>query len=827
MSDPKQPESISPFGPARSTIKGSPLSEDELNKYNDFFKASLYLSLGMIYLRENPLLKEPLRTQHLKARLLGHFGSAPGQIFTYMHFNRLISKYDLDSIFISGPGHGAPAVLSQAYLEGTYSEVYPETSEDEEGMHRFFKQFSFPGGIGSHATPETPGSIHEGGELGYSLSHAFGAVFDHPDLIALTMVGDGEAETGPLATSWHSNKFLNPITDGAVLPVLHLNGYKINNPTVLARISHKELENLFLGYGYQPYFVEGDEVNSMHQAMAATLEHCVMEIRKFQKQARESGKAFRPMWPVVILRSPKGWTGPRKVDDKYLEGYWRAHQVPITDVHTNPEHLKLLEKWMRSYEPDRLFANGKISPELKALCPTGNRRMSANPVANGGLLRKPLRMPDFRNYAIKVDKPAVTMDASMQNVAKFLRDVMAANQTNFRLFGPDETESNKLSNVYQAGKKVWMGEYFEEDSNGGNLAREGRVMEILSEHTCEGWLEGYVLSGRHGLLNSYEPFIHVIDSMVNQVRSRPDPHCKWLEKCLEVEWRAKVASLNILLTAVVWRQDHNGFTHQDPGFLDVVANKSPEVVRIYLPPDGNCLLSCMDHCLRSTNYVNVIVADKQEHLQYLPMEDAIVHCTKGIGIWPQFSTDRGEEPDVVMASCGDISTHESLAAIDLLLQHFPELKIRCVNVVDLFKLISHVDHPHGMTDAEWVSVFTADKPIIFNFHSYPWLVHRLAYKRPGSSANLHVRGYKEKGNIDTPLELAIRNQTDRFSLAMDAIDRIPHLRNRGAAAREALHSAQIKARNEAYETGIDPPFLKNWTWPHTGLWKAAIPKLMG
>ncbi|KAL2171458.1 hypothetical protein VTG60DRAFT_2865 [Thermothelomyces hinnuleus] len=823
MGDANELESISAFGSARSTIKGAPLSDEEVKKYNDFFKACLYLSLGMIYLRQNPLLKEPLKKEHLKARLLGHFGSAPGQIFTYMHFNRLINKYGLDALFISGPGHGAPAVLSQAYLEGTYSEVYPDKSEDEEGLQKFFKHFSFPGGIGSHATPETPGSLHEGGELGYSISHAFGAVFDNPNLIALTMVGDGEAETGPLATAWHSTKFLNPITDGAVLPVLHLNGYKINNPTILARISHKELENLFLGYGYQPYFVEGDEVDSMHQAMAATLEHCVLEIRKYQKQARDSGEAFRPRWPVIILRTPKGWTGPRKIGDKYMEGYWRAHQVPITDVHENPEHLKLLERWMRSYEPERLFVDGRINPELRALCPTGNRRMSANPVANGGLLRKPLRMPDFLNFALEVEKPAATMAASMQNMAKFLRDVVALNPTNFRLFGPDETESNKLAGVYQAGKKVWMGEYFEEDENGGNLAPDGRVMEMLSEHTCEGWLEGYILSGRHGLLNSYEPFIHVIDSMVNQ-------HCKWIEKCLEVEWRSKVSSLNILLTAVVWRQDHNGFTHQDPGFLDVVANKSPEVVRIYLPPDGNCLLSCMDHCLRSSNYVNVIVADKQEHLQYLSMEDAIVHCTKGAGIWPQFSTDNGAEPDVVMASCGDIATHETLAAIDLLLQHFPELKIRCVNVVDLFKLISHVDHPHGMTDAEWEALFTADKPIIFNFHSYPWLVHRLSYKRPGAWRNLHVRGYREKGNIDTPLELAIRNQTDRFSLAMDAIDRMAGsgvLGNRGAAAREALKNAQIKARTEAFENGVDPDFLKNWTWPYERTVQEAVPKLMG
>ncbi|KAK3484728.1 XFP N-terminal domain-containing protein [Neurospora hispaniola] len=804
-------ESISPFGPARSTIKGEPLTKEEIDKFNDFFKASLYLSLGMIYLRDNPLLKEPLDTKHLKARLLGHFGSAPGQIFTWMHFNRLIKKYDLDSIFISGPGHGAPAVLSQAYLEGTYSEVYPEISEDEEGMQKFFKHFSFPGGIGSHATPETPGSIHEGGELGYSISHAFGAVFDHPNLIALTMVGDGEAETGPLATSWHSTKFLNPITDGAVLPVLHLNGYKINNPTILARISHKELENLFRGYGYEPYFVEGDDVDTMHQAMAATLEHCVLEIKKFQQKARESGKAFRPRWPVIILRSPKGWTGPRKIDDKFLEGFWRAHQVPITDVHEKPEHLKILEQWMKSYEPDRIFRDGKISEDLKDLCPTRTRRMSANPVANGGTIRKTLRMPDFRRYALKVDKPASIMAASMTNMSMFLRDIIAENPTTFRLFGPDETESNKLGKVYEAGKKVWLGEYFEEDKDGGNLAPEGRVMEMLSEHTCEGWLEGYILTGRHGLLNSYEPFIHVIDSMVNQ-------HCKWLEKCLEVEWRHKVASLNILLTAVVWRQDHNGFTHQDPGFLDVVANKSPEIVRIYLPPDGNCLLSVTDHCLRSSNYVNVIVADKQEHLQYLSMDDATIHCTKGIGIWPQFSSGRGEEPDLVMASCGDISTHESLAAIDLLLQHFPELKIRCVNCVDLFKLISHDEHPHGLTDAEWISLFTDNRPIIFNFHSYPWLVHRLTYKRPGSH-NVHVRGYREKGNIDTPLELAIRNGTDRFSLAMAAIDHMTGiLGNRGAAAREQLRNEQLKAKAMAFEVGMDPPFLKNWTWPHTGLW---------
>ncbi|KAK6863732.1 hypothetical protein PG995_000260 [Apiospora arundinis] len=770
-------DAIQPYGVARSTVEGKPLSKEEIKQRSTSRAASSATSVR-----------------------------PPGQIFTWMHMNRLIKKYDLDAFFVSGPGHGAPAVLSQSYLEGVYSEVYPDMSEDIEGMQRFFKQFSFPGGIGSHATPETPGSIHEGGELGYAVSHAFGAVFDNPDLIALTMVGDGESETGPLATSWHSNKFLNPITDGAVLPVLHLNGYKINNPTLLARIPHEEIEQLFKGYGWTPYFVEGSDLESMHQAMAATMERCVEEIRGYQKQARDSGKPFRPRWPMIILRTPKGWTGPRKLNDKYLEGYWRAHQVPITDVKTNPKDLQTLEAWMRSYEPERIFGkDAKISAELLSLCPTGNRRMSANPVGNGGALKKPLKMPNFRDYAIEVPEPGATNAASMSNFSIFLRDIIKKNMNNFRLYGPDETESNKLGTVYQAGKKVWLGEYFEEDKDGGNLAPAGRVMEMLSEHTVEGWMEGYVLSGRHGLLNSYEPFIHIIDSMVNQ-------HCKWIEKCLEVEWRVKVASLNILLTAVVWRQDHNGFTHQDPGFLDVVANKSPEVVRIYLPPDGNCLLSTMDHCLRSNNYVNVIVADKQNHIQFLTMDEAVIHCTKGISIWSQYSTDLGQEPDLVMASCGDISTNESLAAIDLLLQNFPELKIRCVNCVDLFKLISHVDHPHGMTDAEWTSVFTADKPIIFNFHSYPWLVHRLTYKRPGN-ANIHVRGYQEKGNIDTPLELAIRNKTDRFSLAMDAIDRMPHLGNRGATARERLHSAQISAANEAFKYGVDPEFLSNWTWP--------------
>ncbi|KAL2847201.1 XFP N-terminal domain-containing protein [Aspergillus pseudoustus] len=805
-SNKEKEESISAYGAARSTVSGTPLSTDELRKTEGYFRASLYLCLGMLYLRDNPLLKEPLKVEHLKARLLGHWGSDAGQSFTWIHMNRLIKKYGLNVLFVSGPGHGAPGILSQSYLEGVYSEVYPDKSETAIGMQRFFKQFSFPGGIGSHATPETPGSMHEGGELGYSISHAFGTVFDHPSLITLTMVGDGEAETGPLATSWHSNKFLNPVTDGAVLPVLHLNGYKINNPTLLARISHEELEMLFRGYGWTPYFVEGSDLPSMHQAMAATLEHCVLQIKKIQKQARDTRKPHRARWPMIVLRSPKGWTAPREIDGKHLEGFWRAHQIPITDVLTNPQHLKVLESWMKSYEPEKLFVDGQLIPELKELAPAGNARMSANPVSNGGLLRRPLDIPDFRKYALKDLEPGVSVRGSMTNMSTFLRDIVARNDTTFRVFGPDETESNKLAKIYDAGKKVWLGEYFSEDADGGNLAPAGRVMEMLSEHTVEGWLEGYVLSGRHGLLNSYEPFIHIIDSMVNQ-------HCKWIEKCGEVEWRAKVASLNILLTATVWRQDHNGFTHQDPGFLDVVANKSPEVVRIYLPPDGNTLLSVTNHCLRSVNYVNVVVADKQEHIQFLNMDDAIAHCTKGLGIWGFASNDQGAEPDVVMACCGDVPTHEALAATDLLRRNIPQLKIRFVNVVDLFKLISPSNHPHGLSDKQWKGIFTIDKPIIFNFHSYPWLVHRLTYKRPGQH-HLHVRGYKEKGNIDTPFELAVRNQTDRFSLAIDAIDRVESLGNSAAGVREKFRDAQLKAINEAYDKGLDPDYIRNWTWDY-------------
>jgi len=799
-------EKISAYGTARSTIKGAPLSSEELRKIDAYWRASLYLSLGMLYLKENPLLREPLKIEQTKPRLLGHWGSDPGQSFTYIHFNRLINKYDLNAIFISGPGHGAPAVLSNAYLEGTYSEIYPDKSEDLAGMQRFFKQFSFPGGIGSHATPETPGSIHEGGELGYSISHAYGTVYDHPDLITLVMVGDGESETGPLATSWHSNKFLNPVVDGAVLPVLHLNGYKINNPTVLARISHEELEALFVGYGYTPYFVEGSDPQSMHQAMAATMEHCVLEIRKIQDEARRTGRAVRPRWPMIVLRSPKGWTAPRQVDDHYLEGFWRAHQIPITDVATNPRHLKLLESWLRGYKPEELFdESGRLVPELKTLAPKGNRRMSANPIANGGLVRKPLDMPDFRSFGVEVKKPGATLAGNVPTLGNFLREVMRLNMDRFRVFGPDETQSNKLEAIYEVAEKVWLGEYFPEDADGGELAPNGRVMEILSEHTVEGWLEGYLLSGRHGLLNSYEPFIHVIDSMFNQ-------HAKWLEKCNELPWRAQVSSLNLLITALVWRQDHNGFTHQDPGFLDVIANKSPNIVRIYLPPDANCLLSVADHCLQSVNYVNVTVADKQVHLQYLDMEAAIEHCTKGVGIWNWASNDQGAEPDVVMASCGDCSTMESLAATALLRQHLPDVKVRFVNVVDLFRLVPSTEHPHGLTDREFEAIFTPNKPVIFNFHSYPWLIHRLTYRRPGQH-HIHVRGYKEKGNIDTPLELAIQNQTDRFSLAIDAIERMPRFQVTGAGVQEALLNRQIEAKSHAYEFGIDPEEITSWQWP--------------
>jgi len=801
------PQSISAYGPARSTVEGSPLEPQELERIHTYWNATLFLSAGMIYLRDNPLLREPLKAEHVKRRLLGHWGSDPGMSLTYIHLNRLIKKYDLNVIFLAGPGHGAPALISNVYLEGTYSEIYSDVSEDTDGLQRLFKQFSFPGGIGSHCTPETPGSIHEGGELGYSVSHAYGAAFDNPDLIVTVMVGDGESETGPLATAWHSNKFLNPQRDGAVLPVLHLNGYKIANPTILARIPHEELEFLFRGYGYEPYFVEGSDPPSMHQTMAATLEHCVRRIQHIQQEARKSGSEVkRPRWPMVILRSPKGWTGPKEVDGHKVEGFWRAHQVPLAEMHEKPSHLAHLEEWLRSYRPQELFDEaGRLLPELRELAPKGARRMGANPHANGGLLRRGLKLPDFRDYAVTVEKPGTIEVGPTQILGQFLRDVARSNPTNFRVFSPDENASNRLTALYEVTKKTWLGEYFPEDSDGGELAPDGRVMEMLSEHTLEGWLEGYLLTGRHGFFSTYEAFVHVIDSMFNQ-------HAKWLDKCNELPWRADVASLNLLITSTVWRQDHNGFTHQDPGFLDVVANKSPSVTRIYLPSDANSLLSVANHCLRSLNYVNVIVADKQPHLQYLDMDEAIKHCTKGASIWRQASSDQDSEPELVMASCGDIATMEALAATAMLRQHFPELKVRFVNVVDLFRLVPNTEHPHGFTDREFDALFTTDKPIIFNFHAYPWLIHRLTYRRT-NHRNMHVRGYKERGNINTPMELAIQNQVDRFTLAIDAIDRVPSLQVRGSHAREALLSEQLDCRNYAYENGIDKPEITDWRWP--------------
>lgn len=799
--------SISAFGTARATIAGAPLSSEELRKVHAFWRACNYLAVGMIYLRDNPLLKEPLKIEHIKKRLLGHWGSSPGISFVYTHLNRAIAKQDLNMIYLVGPGHGAPGYLGPCYLEGTYSEIYPEKSEDEEGMKTFFKEFSFPGGVGSHCTPETPGSIHEGGELGYSISHAYGAAFDNPDLIVTVLVGDGESETGPLATSWHSNKFINPVRDGAVLPILHLNGYKINNPTIPARISHEELENLFKGYGYTPYFVEGSDAETMHQAMAATLDHCIAEIKKIQHEARSTGNAFRPRWPMIVLRSPKGWTGPAEVSGHKVEGFWRAHQVPMADVAKNPENFQLLENWLRSYKPEELFDdNGKLIPELKDLAPKGSRRISANPHANGGILRKDLRLPDFREYGVKLEKPAQIEAENTKPLGIFLRDVMKMNSTNFRVFGPDENTSNKLQAIYEVSKKFWIAEFFPEDLDGSELSPDGRVMEMLSEHTLEGWLEGYLLTGRHGFFSTYEAFVHVIDSMFNQ-------HAKWLDICRHLSWRADISSLNLLITSTVWRQDHNGFTHQDPGFLDLVVNKSAAVTRIYLPPDVNSLLSVANHCLRSKNYVNVIVSDKQSHLQYMDMDAAITHCTKGIGIWDWASNDQGSEPDLVMASAGDIPTLEALAATVMLRQEFPDLKIRFINVVDLFKLQPDTEHPHGLSDRDFDSLFTIDKPIIFNFHGYPWLIHRLAYRRTNHK-NLHVRGYKEKGNINTPLELAIQNQIDRFSIAMDAIDRIPNLKVAGAHAKEKFKNMQIDCRNYAHEYGVDKPELLNWKWPY-------------
>jgi len=786
---------------------GNPLTDKELELMNAYWRACNYLSVGMIYLKDNPLLKEPLKTDDVKHRLLGHWGASPALSFVWVHLNRLIVKDDLDVIFVAGPGHGAPGVLGPAYLEGTYSEIYPDKSEDADGMRKFFKQFSFPGHIGSHVTPETPGSIHEGGELGYSLSHAYGMAFDNPGLIVACVVGDGEAETGPLATAWHSNKFLNPARDGAVLPILNLNGYKIANPTILARISREELEALFVGYGYKPYFVEGSDPVVMHQTMAATLDEAIGEIRALQKTARQSNDPARPRWPMIVLRSPKGWTGPKEINGHKVEGFWRAHQVPFSNVRDNPANLKLLEDWMRSYQPEELFdSTGRLKSELKALAPKGVRRMSANPHANGGLLRRELKLPDFRRYAVKVNQAGKVLHENTKPLGEFLRDVMRNNLTNFRVFGPDETASNRLQSIYEVSKKTWMADFLPEDLDGSELSRDGRVMEMLSEHTLVGWLEGYLLTGRHGLFHTYEAFAHVIDSMFNQ-------HAKWLDISKNhVPWRASVASENILLSSTVWRQDHNGFSHQDPGFIDLVTNKSASVTRIYLPPDANTLLAVADHCLRSTDCINVIVADKQKHLQFTTIDEAIVHCAKGIGIWRQASTDAGEEPDVVLACCGDVATQEALAAAAILRERAPDLKLRFVNVVDLFKLQPASEHPHGSTERDFDSLFTTDKPIIFNFHGYPWLIHKLSYRFKGHE-HLHVRGYKEKGNINTPLELAMLNETSRFHLVIDVIDRVPKLRTKAAHLKEEMKNAIIDNMHYAHEQGTDRPEIANWTWP--------------
>ncbi|MFA5548701.1 MAG: phosphoketolase family protein [Porticoccaceae bacterium] len=784
-----------------------PLDRRQLDAIHGYWRACNYLAAGMIYLRDNPLLREPLKPEHIKQRLLGHWGASPGLSFMYVHANRVITQYDLDAIFVAGPGHGAPGVLAPVYLEGSYSEVYPEMGEDAEGLAALFRHFSFPGGFGSHCTPELPGSIHEGGELGYSLSHAFGAAFDNPDLVVFTAVGDGEAETGPLATAWHSNKFLNPARDGAVLPILHLNGYKINNPTILARIGHDELDSLFRGYGWTPFFVEGDDPAEMHQKMAAAMDQCLVAIRDIQRRARAGGDLERPRWPMIVLHSPKGWTGPRVVDGHRVEGTWRAHQVPLTDVRGNPDKLAQLEAWLRSYRPEELFdADGRLVESLRQLAPRGRRRMGANPHANGGLLRRDLRLPDFRDYAVAVAQPGTVRAMNTKPLGALLRDTMARNLDNFRVFGPDENSSNKLDAIYEVSKKLWLAERLPADDDGGELATDGRVLEMLSEHTLEGWLEGYVLTGRHGFFATYEAFVHVIDSMFNQ-------HAKWLAICEDLPWRAPIASINLLITSTVWRQDHNGFTHQDPGFLDLVVNKSPAVTRIYLPPDANCLLSTADHCLRSHNDINVIVCDKQNHLQFLDMDAAIVHCTKGIGIWDWASNDQGAEPDLVMAGCGDIATQEALAATALLREYIPDLKIRFVNVVDLFRMTPEKEHPHGLSDRDFDSLFTVDKPVIFNFHGYPWLIHRLAYRRT-NHANLHVRGYIEKGSINTPLELAIANKVDRFSLAIDAIDRVARLRAGGAHVKEKLRDMQIAARHHAHQYGVDSDDINSWSWPY-------------
>ncbi len=785
-----------------------PLDATELARMNAYWRAVNYLSVGQIYLLDNPLLREPLQREHIKPRLLGHWGTTPGLNFIYVHMNRIIKKHDLNALYIAGPGHGGPGMVANTYLEGTYSEVYPSISENTEGLKRLFKQFSFPGGIPSHAAPETPGSLHEGGELGYALSHAYGAAFDNPDLLVCCVIGDGEAETGPLAASWHSNKFLNPAQDGAVLPILHLNGYKIANPTLLGRMSDTQLEHLFLGYGYKPYFVEGHDPEPMHQKMAATLDAIIREIRAIQTTARAKEHLDLPLWPMIILRSPKGWTGPKEVDGQKTEGYWRSHQVPIAEMDT-PGHIALLEAWMKSYRPEELFdATGKLIPELAELAPNGTRRMGANPHTNGGLLLKDLHLPDFRTYAVDVPRPGTVNAEATRVTGAFLRDVMKQNLAarNFRVFGPDETASNRLGAVLEATERTWMEEILPEDEPDGHLAPDGRVMEILSEHMCQGWLEGYLLTGRHGFFSCYEAFIHIIDSMFNQ-------HAKWLKSVRHIEWRRPLASLNYLLTSHVWRQDHNGFSHQDPGFIDHVVNKKAEVVRVYLPPDTNTLLSVTDHCLRSRNYVNVIVAGKQPSLQFLDIEAAIKHCTRGIGIWEWAGNDQECEPDVVMACAGDVPTLETLAAVAILRQHCPELKIRVLNVVDLMKLQQDTEHPHGLSDYDFDSLFTTDRPILFAYHGYPWLIHRLTYRRTNHH-NLHVRGYKEEGTTTTPFDMCVLNDLDRFHLVMDVIDRVPSLGYRAAYLKQAMQNKLIEHTYYVREHGEDMPEICDWAWPY-------------